>query len=196
MSSKNPTYQELKAKLAEAEEITSALRNEEVDAVIGKNRLLLLRLKEVEETLRESEEQFRAIADYTYDWESWLSSDGHLMWINPAVENLTGYSAKECREMPDYPLPILLEDYREEFAKRLQEALKEQTSINDYEFSISHKNGAVRWMSISWQPIYSEKDQYIGQRTSIRDITDRKQAEEKLRESSNSRFLLKGPISV
>ena len=41
---------------------------------------------------------FRAVADYTYDWESWHGPDGELIWVNPAVERITGYSVAECIE--------------------------------------------------------------------------------------------------
>ena len=40
MGNEKPTYEELKAKLVEAEQIIEALRSEEVDAVMGKKRTL------------------------------------------------------------------------------------------------------------------------------------------------------------
>ncbi len=40
-----------------------------------------------------------AVADCTYDWESWHGTDGRLIWVNPAVERLTGYSVAECHAM-------------------------------------------------------------------------------------------------
>lgn len=133
--------------------------------------------------LRESEEQLRAVADYTYDWESWLAPDGRLMWVNPAVERLTGYSVAECKKMADYPLPIVYEEDRKEFAAQLQQAVEERDSTNDIEFRISRKSGAVEWMAMSWQPIYDAQGEHIGQRTSARNVTDRKTAEEALRTS-------------
>lgn len=134
--------------------------------------------KLAEKAIKESEKQLRSIADYTYDWESWFAPDGQLMWVNPAVEKLTGYSLDECKKMPDYPLPIVLDDDRPQFERSFRQALKEQSSLNDSEFRILHKNGSVQWMAISWQPIYDDRGQHIGQRTSVRDISDRKQAEE------------------
>ena len=47
-----PSYEELSAKLAESEEIIRALRNQEVDAVVGTKNILMLRLKETEDELR------------------------------------------------------------------------------------------------------------------------------------------------
>ena len=50
---------------------------------------------------------FRAIADCTYDWESWHSPTGKLLWVNGAVERMTGFRPEECLAMPDYPLPLI-----------------------------------------------------------------------------------------
>jgi light-regulated signal transduction histidine kinase (bacteriophytochrome) len=47
-----PSYDSLIAKLAELEEVIRALRNQEVDAVVGTKNVLLLRLKETEDELR------------------------------------------------------------------------------------------------------------------------------------------------
>ncbi|MFM7516703.1 MAG: hypothetical protein ACKO3V_07155 [Pirellula sp.] len=57
--------------------------------------------------LDESTERFRAVADYTYDWESWIQSDGKLIWVNPAVERLTGFSVTDCFQMPEYPIELV-----------------------------------------------------------------------------------------
>lgn len=54
------------------------------------------------DTYLDTGEHFRAVADYTYDPESWVGPDGRLKWLNSAVERLTGYSVAECMEMTDY----------------------------------------------------------------------------------------------
>ncbi len=142
--------------------------------------------------LKNKEEEILAIANYTYDWESWFAPNGKLLWVNPAVTTLTGFSAEECFKMPNYPIDILKNEDRKTFNKYFQQALKEQTSVNDYDFRIIHKNGLIRWMSISWLPIYNNDNEYTGLRTSIRDITERKKiwkelitAKEKAEESDH-----------
>jgi PAS domain-containing protein len=59
-------------------------------------RTLQETLKAQQRALAESEERFRAIADYTYDGESWIGPDGRPLWSSPAVERLTGWSVTEC----------------------------------------------------------------------------------------------------
>ncbi len=46
-------------------------------------------------------EYFRQIADYTYDWESWISNAGEVLWVNEAVERFTGYTPDDCVAMGD-----------------------------------------------------------------------------------------------
>jgi PAS domain S-box-containing protein len=69
-------------------------------------------------------------------------------------------------------------------AKFFEEAVHGSTS-NDIEFRIARKDGSQKWAAVSWQPIYDDKGTCLGHRSSIRDITIRKQMEIALRESEN-----------
>ncbi|HVN18121.1 MAG TPA: PAS domain S-box protein [Dongiaceae bacterium] len=138
--------------------------------------------KRAEEERRESAERFRAIADYTYDWENWVGVDGKLLWVNPAVERITGYAVAECMAMPDFPVPIVAEADREAFARQMREAV-EGSSRNDFEFRVRRKDGVLAWVAASWQPIHDSQGARLGYRSSMRDIAQRKHAEEALRES-------------
>lgn len=135
--------------------------------------------KLVEEALRESEERFRAIANYTCDWENWVGPNGRLIWVNPAVLGFTGYSVSECYSMRDFPFPLIHQADRERMRRLVSEALRGSTG-NDVEFRVRCKNGDVKWASASWQRIHDDKGGYIGCRSSVRDITDRKRIEEDL----------------
>jgi PAS domain S-box-containing protein len=139
-----------------------------------------LRLLDTTAELKKSEERFRSIANYTYDWESWIGVDGALLWVNPAVESFTGYSVEECMAMEDYPLPLVEEVDRARVAKNRAEAIAGSEG-NGTEFRVWNKDGSIRWAAAAWQPIYDAGGQSLGHRVSIRDITRRKQAEEALR---------------
>ncbi|WP_198507130.1 PAS domain-containing protein [Mariprofundus aestuarium] len=139
--------------------------------------------KKAEEALQESELRIRTIADFTYDWESFISPDGKLIWVNPAVEKHTGYSVTECMEMPDYPRSIIVEEDRDAFNKSLYQSLTKHSSLSDYTFRALHKNESIRWMEASWQSVYDNQGKFVGLRISVRDISDRKKAEEVLRQS-------------
>lgn len=137
--------------------------------------------KRADETLRVREEQFRAIADYTYNWEDWIGVDGKLIWVNPAVERVTGYTPEECYAMSDYPYPLVHPEDIETAKQEITEGLHEETAASNREFRCICKNGTVKWISVNWQPIYDSSGQHLGTRSSMSDITRRKESEEKYR---------------
>lgn len=123
---------------------------------------------------------FRAIADCTYDWEGWHHPDGKLLWVNAAVERITGYTPDECLSMEDYPLPLVAEEDRDEIADVLRDAIAGGTG-NDIEFQVARRDGQSRWAAVSWQPMYDHAQQHRGFRASVRDVTERHQLREVLR---------------
>lgn len=123
---------------------------------------------------------FRAVADYTIDWEGWHAPDGGLLWVNPSVERVTGYSVEECLAMPDYPLPIIVPDDRASIEHALEAARKQRAGEN-LDFRSMSRKGESRWMSLSWQPMYGEHGRFLGFRTSVRDVTERRALREQLR---------------
>ncbi len=147
------------------------------------------RQKASEKALRESEERFRAISDYTYDWEYWIGTDGKLLWVNPAVERLTGYTPDECAAMPDYPLPLICDQDRAAISGRFEEA-KSGSSGNDVAFRVQKKDGSVIWAAASWQSILDGQDRNSGYRVSVRDITERMLSEKKLAQSLAEKDML------
>ena len=166
--------------LGTVQDITERARMEEA---LGQAREELEnRIVERTASLRESERRFRAIADYTYDWEGWHNSDGRLRWVNPAVERFTGCTVEEALDMPEFPLPLVVPEDRKKVRGHYREATA-GSSGNDKEFRLIRKDGAVIFAAISWQPIHDEEGRSLGFRTSVRDVTERQKAQEALRES-------------
>jgi len=125
---------------------------------------------------RMTDQCFRAIADYTYGWEVWVGPTSRVLWTNPAVKRVTGYTIKELMAMSDYPTSVIYEEDRERMGRAFRSALKGSTG-NDVQFRIERKEGKIIWAEMSWQPICDEEGNSLGHRESIRDITARKQAE-------------------
>ena len=121
--------------------------------------------KRAEEALREEEEKFRAIADYTADWENWVAPDGSLIWVNPAVERITGYSVEESLAKHTLSLPLCAEEDQAVVKAQFERAMLGSRE-NDQEFRFVRKDGTKRWGSVSWQPIFSS-DGKPGHRSSI-----------------------------
>jgi len=130
----------------------------------------------------ENEARFHAIADYTYDLEFWLSPEGKLLWINPSVERMLGYTVGECMGRMDFPIDIVHPDHRMAAEFQLRQALR-GTSGQGYNFRVCRKNGSHFWVLTNWQSIHNSSGVYQGIRASIHDINDLKATEANLRDA-------------
>jgi len=142
--------------------------------------------KRTELMTRMTDQCFRAIADYTYGWEIWVGPTSRVLWTNPAVKRVTGYSVKELTAMSDYPTSIVYGEDRERIGRAFRSALKGSTG-NDVRFRIERKDGKIIWAAMSWQPIYDDKGNSLGHRESIQDITERKEAEQALEKAGQEK---------
>lgn len=123
---------------------------------------------------------FRAVADCTCDWESWHGPDGALIWVNPAVERIMGYTVDECLRMTDYPLQMVDPSDHPTIHRMLREGNAGNPNY-DVEFQAVHRNGQRLFMAVSWQPMQCETGSNLGFRTSIRDVTERRHLRDQIR---------------
>jgi len=135
---------------------------------------------------RMTDQCFKAIADYTYDWEVWVGPTSRVLWTNPAIKRITGYSIKELMAMSVYPGCLIYEEDQERMGRAFQSAIEGSTG-NDVEFRIERKDGKIIWVAMSWQPIYDDKGNSLGHRESIRDITIRKEAVQALEKAKQEK---------
>ncbi len=136
-----------------------------------------------EEELSKSEEKYRTVADFTYDWEFWITPDGSYNYVSPSCERITGYRPEEFIRDPDLLTKITHNDDRDKIVCHLSSKESQNIEHSALEYRIITKNGEERWISHVCQPIYNTNGEYLGNRGSNRDITERKRAEEVLRES-------------
>ncbi len=129
--------------------------------------------------LAESEAKFTAIADYSYDCELWISQEGKLIWINPRVLDMFGYTPEECLATQNFPAPFISEPDVGRTVRQVRRALRGNSGAN-YEFRARRKDGSEFWAAADWRPIYDSNGGYLGIRISIRDINQRKEAEQRL----------------
>jgi PAS domain S-box-containing protein len=136
-----------------------------------------------ETALRESEEKYRTLADYTYDWEYWIAPDESILYTTPSCERITGYTPEEFYADRALVKSILLPEDNNALAHHITHSpvpMKPQS----VDFRIVHRDGSIRWIGHVCQPVFNANGEFVGRRASNRDITERKQAEEAYRETS------------
>ena len=145
--------------------------------------------KQAEQALRESEELFRMVADFTYDWEYWLSPDGKYVYVSPACQRITGYSVNEFHRDPKFLSTIIHPEDRDRVLRHMGDS-SESDKVLHVDFRIITRSGEERWISHICQPVYGKDERYLGRRASNRDITRRKELEEELRRANRSLKML------
>ena len=158
--------------------------NEQGDVVgVVEVTLDITKRKWAEETLRESEQRFRDIAENALEWIWEVDVNGKYTYTSSIVEKILGYKAEEVLEKHFYDL-FHPED-REELKKEAFEVFAKKQPFREYLNRNVHKNGKTIWLLTSGVPILDENGNFLGYRGADVDITERKRAAETLRESEN-----------
>jgi len=139
-------------------------------------------LKKAEEKCRDTADKFRIVADFTYDWEYWRTPENRFVYMAPSCERITGYRREEFIEDPQLFTRIVHPDDRECTETHLTGDVHRR-DLCAFEFRIIRRDGQVRWMSHACQAVVNEQGQFMGRRSSNRDITDRKLSEMALADS-------------
>lgn len=130
--------------------------------------------------LEESEKRYRAIADYTSEWEYWTSPEGKFLYVSPCCEKITGYSKEEFIRDPQLLKKIIHPDDLQRYISHQKTyGLKEYSEPLD--FRIITRDGAEQWIEHRCRQMFDSNGTSLGWRASNRDITDRVRVEEKLR---------------
>jgi diguanylate cyclase (GGDEF)-like protein/PAS domain S-box-containing protein len=140
-----------------------------------------------QEILRESEERFRTIANYTFDWEYWRGTNNDFLFVSPSCLRVSGYSAEEFVADPGLLLKIIHPEDRPAVERHMKEEHHPEAATLD--FRIVRRDGKLCWISHGCRPVYAEDGRFLGRRASNRDITDRKLLENELQEQAQSDYL-------
>jgi len=135
-----------------------------------------------EQALREKEQRFRTVADFTYNWETWIAPDGTYLYVSPSCQRITGYTVREFIQDRKFLEKIVHPDDLDLIHSHLidhMEIMDPQT----IEFRIITHNGHERWIAHICQPVYGEDGNFLGRRASNRDITEKKRGETALRKA-------------
>jgi diguanylate cyclase (GGDEF)-like protein/PAS domain S-box-containing protein len=138
----------------------------------------------VETALRESQERYeiavRGANDGLWDWD--LKAD--KIYYSPRWKAMLGYSEGEIEESPNEWLGRVHPDDITQARLALAVHVKGETSHLETEFRMRHKDGSYRWMLCRGIAVWDEDGTAYRIAGSISDITDRKQAEQKLIQSA------------
>jgi PAS domain S-box-containing protein len=173
----------------------------EADELIA-NVNALLRMRQIQVDLRESEERFRQLTD-NIDDVFWMFSvpAREVVYVSPAYATVWGRSAEALGQQPDDWLAAVHHDDRARMAARWERVASEPHY--DDEFRIHGADGQVRWVRDRVFPVRDLRGQVVRVARVTSDITGRREMEALLRaaDSNKNQFLatlaheLRNPLS-
>jgi len=147
--------------------------------------------KSVEAFLEESKERYRILTESMKDVVWVLDTETlYFLYISPSVKSLRGFTEEEVMSVPvDASLdPEEKEKLKLEQYQRIEEFLSDKNNSKYYIDEIQQpcKDGSMIWVEIITRYYLNEKNGHVELRGVTKDITERKNAEQILRESEEN----------
>src|SRR5205085_9242589 len=139
--------------------------------------------RRAESGLHESETSYRRLLDTTYEGV-WVFDDKlRTTYVNRRLAEMLGVAAEEMmgRSAFDFMDDASRAEVEQRWERRAQ-GLKEQ-----YDLRLRRRDGSELWVIVCATPIRGERGEFVGALSMLTDITERKRAEEALRETARSK---------
>ncbi len=136
--------------------------------------------KRAEEAAREGARRYRALIEHAYEVVLLLDRDNAILYASPSVERVLGYAPREL--VGRNSLDLIHPDHLPAATDRFAAARDRHGSVYTSQRLIRHKHGSWLWTENTMTNLLAEPSvrAFV---VNLRDITQRKQAEEALRES-------------
>ncbi|CAG1009420.1 Phytochrome-like protein cph1 [Anaerolineales bacterium] len=135
--------------------------------------------KRAEEALRSAEEKYRHIFENTMEAITQTTPEGRYITANPSAARIIGYDSPEemIASRTDLDREFYVKPGRREEFKKLME---ERGSITNFESEVYRKDGGTIWILENSRAVCDEHGDLLYYEGTAQDITERKQAEERL----------------
>ncbi len=159
--------------------VVEALYFVEPIRIEGRRRLLsavldLSELRRKEQALKEADRAIRILTDNLKEAVMAYDMDRRLLYVNPAIEALTGYTVEELKREQ-----FICWVHADDRARMLGywDRLFQGASYQNVEYRMVTKQGETKWVEASWGPLRDEEGRQVGVQGTERDVSARKRAE-------------------
>ena len=133
---------------------------------------------QAEKALRESEEEYRHIVETATEAIVMVDAEARFVFVNDRWSEMFGYSAQEATRMTHFEM-VFPEDMGR---MRQRWESRKHGRKESYEFRLRRKDGRPVWTLVGVAPRMGPEGEFLGTLVMMADITERKKAEETLRE--------------
>jgi PAS domain S-box-containing protein len=159
-------------------------------SLVGSLLIFLLTLSFVHQ--RQARVRYETVANFTYDWETWVLPDGTWAYCSPSCLRLSGHEAYEFIQNPGLFLELIHPEDRLAMEMHVQDCIHGHqgcANVAMLSFRVRHKDGQEFWVEHICQSVFDNGGIYLGRRASHRDISQNiayQQALEKAKDAAQS----------
>ena len=146
--------------------------------------------RQAEETLKESENKYRLLADNIHDVIFVFDMNLNYTYVSPSIKTLRGYEPEEIMNKQTSFDALLTPSSRDLAMRTLSEVMELEKSEHEdinmsrtLDLELRRKDGITVWAEVKLSFIRDENQRAVSILGVSRDITERKRAEGKLQES-------------
>jgi PAS domain S-box-containing protein len=144
--------------------------------------------KRMEEALRESEEKFRNMVESSLQGIV-IMQDERLVYANDALASIIGYDIEELMALPQERVRELVHPAdRDMIWRRMADRLAGKKVPSRYEIRVIGKDGSIRWLELVSSVIEFKRRPAV--QVAIVDISEQKQAEERIKATLNEKEVM------
>lgn len=164
-----------------------------IAGLVGWNRTLRKRILQRTAALGESEQRFRQIAENIHE-VFWLIDmvKQTTLYVSPAYEAVWG---RTCESLYQAPRSFIAAIHLEDRARVVDAIETDREHGFEVEYRVVRPDGSIRWIWDRGFPIRDKSKRFYRVAGIAEDITERKQAEEKLRATSEQLRALSASLS-
>lgn len=132
---------------------------------------------QMDRRLRDSEERLRLVTDNMLDMVSQIDLEGCYLYLSPSHERVLGFSSQEAVGQDIFA--GIHPDDRQRAMEVFETALRQRRPYRQ-EYRRKHAKGHYVWLEAIGNPVFTPQGEMISVVVSSRDISDRKQAGERI----------------
>ena len=137
--------------------------------------------KQTADQLRESEERFRRVVDHIADAIFVDNVEGRAVFANDRFLNLFGFRREQ---LPSLRLEDLVApEYQAEVRERHNRRMRGESVAANFQHQAIRVDGTRMWVEVDVVPIVDQQGRITGTQSALRDITERKRAQQAIHDS-------------
>ncbi len=138
---------------------------------LSEKQKMVEQLKLELEEVRNSEEKYRLLAQFSNHWELFIERDGRFTFVSPGSKDLTGYTHSEFLKNNTLFYSIIHPEDQESVRTFINNTLNFSILGDKITYRLFTRTRQLKQVELSMRAVYNAFGNYLGHKTSVHDIS-------------------------